>query len=328
MSRYRSATGDYTAKVKSLNDVHILPIISDPTSADGDGDGVLDIKDFFPLIYSKPISDEDYNFIVTSAQNLDEIDVGFLSNKFFEINNISLINRIKILKSVKECYNNNTDLDIIVNELRNQNLFENGKELYYAKFLNADYELYKQGTSFEELIERSSMQQKEVISIFFAVLAIDVSKNFLEYDSYGNIKYKAMTEKEIRKMVSDTSKQYYGKIKNHPLRIEYENAVKNLSEYNISLQEQGLSKPEIARKMWEARRELGVKYKNVTPTLLREYIYDVNLERYHDPLGPSFEYLEMYKTYDEIISSSMTPNENVDKLLEKFEQWLLNKWGL
>lgn len=37
----------------------------------------------------------------------------------------------------------------------------------------------------------------------------------------------------------------------------------------------------------KARRNLGVKYKDATPQPLRDYIYEVNIDRYGDPLGGS-----------------------------------------
>jgi len=44
-----------------------------------------------------------------------------------------------------------------------------------------------------------------------------------------------------------------------------------------------------------------VKYKNLTPDDLREYIYEA------------------------IIKSSQRPNGNVDKLLKNFKEWLIKK---
>ena len=58
-------------------------------------------------------------------------------------------------------------------------------------------------------------------------------------------------------------------IKQHPLRQEYENAVKELSNYEIQLRSQGLSEKSIAELMYQARRDLGVKYKDLTPDLLK-----------------------------------------------------------
>ena len=67
------------------------------------------------------------------------------------------------------------------------------------------------------------------------------------------------------------------------------------------LRAQGLSNKEIAETLYKTRRELGVKYKNLTPDDLREYIYEA------------------------IIKSSQRPNGNVDKLLKNFKEWLIKK---
>ena len=128
----------------------------------------------------------------------------------------------------------------------------------------------------------------------------------------------------LGKSSDDLIKELEKSIKQHPLRQEYENAVKELSNYEIQLSAQGLSEKSIAELMYQARRDLGVKYKDLTPDLLRKYIYEVNEARYGDPLGGSFEFFEnKYKgNFSKIIEASKRPNADVDKLLSKFKEWL------
>lgn len=120
-------------------------------------------------------------------------------------------------------------------------------------------------------------------------------------------------------------------IKNHPLRQAYEAEVAGLKEEAEAMAKAGATDEEIARKMWARRREIGVKYKNVTPEPLRDYIYEVNTGRYNDPLGPSFESLvksaekKMLDPYKTIAESSSRPNGDVNGLLSKFEEWLGTK---
>jgi len=120
-------------------------------------------------------------------------------------------------------------------------------------------------------------------------------------------------------------------IKNHPLRQAYEAEVAGLKEEAQTLAKAGASEEDIARKMWERRREIGVKYKNITPEPLRDFIYEVNKGRYKDPLGPSFESLvksaekKMVDPYQMIIESSSRPNGDVNGLLAKFEDSLNQK---
>lgn len=136
--------------------------------------------------------------------------------------------------------------------------------------------------------------------------------------------------KEIEALIEEIG----GSIKKHPLRQEYENAVKNLNNYEIELRSQGLSKKDIAEMLYKTRRNLGVKYKNLTPDALREYIYEVNMGRYGDELGAAFDFLvnkyssqceNMDEVYETIIKSSQRPNSNVDKLLKNFKEWLIKK---
>ena len=86
----------------------------------------------------------------------------------------------------------------------------------------------------------------------------------------------------------------------------------------------GMSEEQVARTLNQARRDLGIKYKNATPQPLRDYIYEVNMRRYGDKLGPTYDWLvsERGATNMEIINSSSRPNANIDKLLSGFEEWL------
>jgi hypothetical protein len=115
-------------------------------------------------------------------------------------------------------------------------------------------------------------------------------------------------------------------IQTHPLRQEYQRAVKNIPNMAYTRKaELGLSEEATARYAWSMRRELGERYKNATPLGLRDYIYVANKRRYQgDPLGPSFEYLlEKYRgDYDLLIAKSGEFNTNVDGLLRSFGPWL------
>ena len=112
--------------------------------------------------------------------------------------------------------------------------------------------------------------------------------------------------------------------KNNPLRQAYENEVAGLKSYGEELLSSGMSEDQVARTLNQARRDLGIKYKNATPQPLRDYIYEVNMRRYGDKLGPTYDWLvsERGATNMEIINSSSRPNANIDKLLSGFEEWL------
>lgn len=123
-------------------------------------------------------------------------------------------------------------------------------------------------------------------------------------------------------------------IKSHPLRQAYESEVGGLKQKADDMLTNGTPKSEVAHEMWQARRDIGVKYKDLTPDPLRDYIYEVNQGRYGDPLGPKFDDLvskqleqgkSLDEAYEKIISSSSTPNSDVNALLSKFETWLQGK---
>ena len=61
----------------------------------------------------------------------------------------------------------------------------------------------------------------------------------------------------------------------------------------------------------------------MTPQPLRDYIYEINKERYGDVLGPTFDDLiASGKSLSEIIESASKYNSDIDALLSGFEAWL------
>jgi len=120
----------------------------------------------------------------------------------------------------------------------------------------------------------------------------------------------------------------YG-LKSNPLRLEYEQKVRELSALRDILFAKGESKENIARKLYECRRELGRVYKDAAPPLFREYIFYATEKKYGDPLGPDFESLRKRKTMDDIIESATRPIENLDDRLtiEGFAEWFDNIHG-
>ena len=114
-------------------------------------------------------------------------------------------------------------------------------------------------------------------------------------------------------------------VKTNPLRQEYEQKVADNSSYAERIKP-GMTQDELralAMDANSARRQLGVEYKDITPGPLRDYIYEVNLARYNDPLGPTVDYLvNNGRTYTDIIQSAARPNPDVDTLLGKFGEWL------
>jgi uncharacterized protein RhaS with RHS repeats len=88
-------------------------------------------------------------------------------------------------------------------------------------------------------------------------------------------------------------------------RAAYRYEVRHLGKQAEALRKAGKSPEEIARTLHAARRELGVKYKNLTPSDLRQRIYQRNLERYGDELGPSVDWLRQQgRTWEQIIRSA------------------------
>ena len=112
-------------------------------------------------------------------------------------------------------------------------------------------------------------------------------------------------------------------LKNNPLRLEYERQVRDLPRLRQQLEDQGLPQEQIARTLHQRRRELGRRFKEAAPPLLREYIYYATWQKYGDPLGPSYDALRRRKTDGEIIASAARPIENLDRRLTVagFQTW-------
>ena len=140
-------------------------------------------------------------------------------------------------------------------------------------------------------------------------------------EAYRDSKTSKYSETEIKNIIDNLQSDGF---KTNPLRMAYEQEVADLASYSEELMRGGYSAEETARIVNQARRDLGIKYKNMTPQPLRDYIYEINIKRYGDKLGPSYEWLvcEKGSTNLEIINSSSRPNANIDKLLAGFEEWL------
>jgi RHS repeat-associated protein len=92
------------------------------------------------------------------------------------------------------------------------------------------------------------------------------------------------------------------------LRNAYEDEVRGISKTADEMRSAGFGSQEIAYKVHGMRRNIGMKYKDLTPSYLRNVIYDRNIKNYGDPLGPSIKWLRQQgKTWDQIIESASKP---------------------
>ena len=89
------------------------------------------------------------------------------------------------------------------------------------------------------------------------------------------------------------------------LRTSYVQEVNQLSEVREVMKKNGFADEEIARALHKMRRDLGEKYKNLTPSENREIIYSRNLKKYGDKLGPTIEWLRAQgQSWDGIAESA------------------------
>lgn len=126
----------------------------------------------------------------------------------------------------------------------------------------------------------------------------------------------ARTVAQVAKRAGDAVKAILSKLKNlktgapkpaplPPLRLAYIKEVEGLTDLEKTMRAAGRSDEEIARALHNARREIGVKYKEMTPEPLRSEIFQRNIGKYGDPLGPSFDtLLKRGKSLEDIIESA------------------------
>jgi len=77
----------------------------------------------------------------------------------------------------------------------------------------------------------------------------------------------------------------------------------------------GLSSEEIARKAFQLRRDIQIKYRSLTPKKTLEKIYARNLAKYGDKDGPTIDWLRSQgKSWDEITDSASRSGGNDLKL--------------
>jgi hypothetical protein len=89
------------------------------------------------------------------------------------------------------------------------------------------------------------------------------------------------------------------------LRQQYVDAVTGLANKVPGMRKAGMSSEQIARALHTERRALGEQFKNVTDPKMLEQIYQRNLAKYGDTLGPTIDWLRARgKTWEQIIESA------------------------
>jgi len=95
-----------------------------------------------------------------------------------------------------------------------------------------------------------------------------------------------------------------------PLRVAYETEVKALRDVYENMLKRGVNEETMARTLSQMRRDIGIKYKDLTAIdILENEIYPRNIKKYGDKLGPTVEWLRAKgKSWKEIIEGAMRPD--------------------
>ena len=353
--------GDYNFLVNDFAPRYYLPILSDPTMDNSDGDAMDDSSDDEPLYHDPdPLSYSNMLSVETIYIPLQKVKSRIGRNlakkwdcdvyvsvfkscdcddDFFIITNEdkSASEVYKLSHELKNKLDNaeaeyNKSKSHVINEsaahagkVETDDLvpefFDQGSNFYYGCWIHNYYQEVKMHNYYSEKIDmgaKALFVYVTMLEMYHSVLLKGAYQ--MQNTEYAEIAKNVYSEEEIQSIMESINGTGF---KNHPLRQAYENEVRQLSSYSEELFLQGKSEEEIAQILNETRRNLGIKYKDMTPQPLRDYIYEVNIKRYGDKLGPTYDYLKMAgKTDAEIIASSCRPNNNIDVLLEGFEEWL------
>jgi hypothetical protein len=100
----------------------------------------------------------------------------------------------------------------------------------------------------------------------------------------------------------------------------YNYEVKGLWKMEQQMIDRGLDTEAIARAMNQARRELGIKYKDLTSPEARVKIYGRNQDIYEDELGPTVDWLRNKgRSWGEIIESAKRPDSDTTRAIAGIE---------
>ena len=213
---------------------HIMPISSDPTQEDSDGDGIDDIDDDEPLVRILPNAKNIKDFLDTA--DLFEIQYMFDYLIIIKDNKIdcdSLESAIKYIEIFRE-YKGTNNPSGLIKRLLDEGIY--GRDNIVAVFetimphqstparLLAEYENYSVGTNFAELSQKSyeewtdNAKQAAIIWLFGASTTFCNSLEELDYSPW----YKASLEQEhsIQKVTSAYKNIFSSKSYKHLTKIE------------------------------------------------------------------------------------------------------------
>jgi RHS repeat-associated protein len=93
-----------------------------------------------------------------------------------------------------------------------------------------------------------------------------------------------------------------------PLRQDYFREVDALPDVAARMRAAGNNSEEIGRRISQMRRDIGVKYKDLTPPDMQAKIYERNMRLYGDKLGPTVDWLQQQGyTWEQIIEKACRP---------------------
>lgn len=148
------------------------------------------------------------------------------------------------------------------------------------------------------------------MKIWISIVCLLISLQYdVAFSSAGNgqieVREKAAARCESVFSISESTKSISLDEDLRLLRASYVREVNLLGSVRVILKKNGANEEAIARTLHNMRRELGVKYKNLTPVENRNIIYARNIEKYGDKLGPTVDWLrEQGHSWEEIAESA------------------------
>jgi hypothetical protein len=161
------------------------------------------------------------------------------------------------------------------------------------------------------------LEANKLISEEIGILNAEASKIVETGSRLGGFDAKAL----------QASKKYVPELK--AIRNEYNSDMAKITNTISEMKAAGKTSEEIATVAHGMRRESGIKGKELTPEEIRNFIFDRNIERYGDPLGPTLEKsvesaiskgLVGDEIWERVIETSVKPNQELNDFIKSLEE--------
>lgn len=110
----------------------------------------------------------------------------------------------------------------------------------------------------------------------------------------------------------------------NPYRKDYLEKISRLQLRAFEMEAEGMEEEQIAREIYQERRNLARDFRDATPPLIREYTCYKTSLKYGNPIGPTYDQLYSKKhSCRKIIEGASRPSDHLEERLniDDFKAW-------